>query len=436
MRDNLGNIDGKKEGAIPPAIPFEAAWATLKPNLDKEAARRKRRKRVFFFWISILAVGLISGLIVMNESKKHTQATVKSTGGNIATPSVSAVALPLIVGKTLLEKYTHTNETVVINKISPNENSAAVTPKRGVVASAAIPLNPNHNNSVAGTNKSGEDNNAAKSINPMQDSYAASESSTLKDADKTAEKKVLAGDTVTKHISDSVNTATAAAANKLTPKLINKKGIHFGLQLNVPFESGANSLDVNGKRQPFSLLIPQLFIEKSISKKQRLLLAFNPYSQYYLNNKRIISANNYNVTIQHGSAEEKAPQQITYVQQVSINKLIGIEATLMYRYKLSDKLNIGLGVANNWLQSAVITNKIIENGTKVTHDSIIGIDKSSKEWNLLKSNFVSGKLEVGYKYKKLEIGAVVCKPIGNISTNAFANKTPFNTNLFIRFYIK
>lgn len=437
MQNNFGNIDEKREGAMPPSIPFEAAWATLKPKLDKEAARRKRRKRVFIFCISILVIGLISGLVILNENKQHTLATVKSSkAGSVSTPAVSAVALPIIVGKSLFKKSKINTQTRNITSNSTEDNSTNTIQKGGVVASSTVPAGAKFNNSTNGNSTDLAYKHLTKPENPVADSYTATESKEDKAIDKKVESKSAATDTTTKHSADSLTSATAIVTSKTSPKSTKVGLFHIGLQLNVPVEASANSLDVNGKRQPLSLLVPQVFITKNLSKKQRLLLAFNPYSQYYLDNKHVISNNNYNVTIQHGANEDNLPQQVAYSEQVSINKLISMEATLMYQYQLSDRIKIGLGVSNNWLQSAVIANRVFKNNTIIAHDSIFGIDKSSREWDLLKSSFAVGKLEMGYQYKKMEIGAVVSKPISNISSNTFTNKAPLNTNLFIRFFLK
>lgn len=433
MQNNFGNIDEKREGAMPPTIPFETAWATLKPNLDKEAARRKRKKRVIFFFVSVLVVGLIGGLLMLNENKQHTLATVKSAkGGSVSTPAVSAVALPIIVGKSLFKKSKPSGITVG-NSADNNKNTIQ---KGGLIASTTIPSRGKFSNPTSGNSTDLADKHITKPEISVTDSYVATESKEDKGIDKKAEGKSSAMDTTTKHLADSLTSATAIVASKTTPKHTKVGQFRIGLQLNVPVDDAANSLDVNGKRQPLSLLIPQVYITANLSKKQRLLLAFNPYSQYYMDNKHVISNNNYNVTIQHGSNENNLPQQVAYSEQVSINKLISLEATLMYQYQLSDRVRIGLGVSNNWLQSAVIANRVFKNNSMVTHDSIFGIDKSSREWDLMKSSFAIGKLEMGYQYKKMEIGAVISKPISSISSNAFTNKAPINTNLFIRFFLK
>ena len=187
----------------------------------------------------------------------------------------------------------------------------------------------------------------------------------------------------------------------------------------MPIHTGINYLDVNAKRQPLSMVIPQVFISKQLSKKSSLLIAAKPYSQYYLNNGAVLSSGNYNVTIQQGSTQNSKAKQYTYQETVGINKLIAIQATLLYQYQLTDKIKIGVGIANNWLESTIIEKKVIVNNATVTSDSLYGIDKTGKEWKQLKPTFLLGKLDVGYQYKKLVFGATESTPLGNITTKEF-----------------
>ena len=104
MLDNFDNIDDKRGGCTPPSIPFEQAWAALQPELNKEAARRKRKRRFLFFLLSFIAIALVGGLVALKDSKSLTHSLVKSDGGRNGQPAVSVIALPMVVGKSLVKK--------------------------------------------------------------------------------------------------------------------------------------------------------------------------------------------------------------------------------------------------------------------------------------------------------------------------------------------
>ena len=69
MQNNNENINDTT-----PSLPFDDVWADLKPALDKEAARReKRKKRFIIFWFTFIAISVSGGLLMVNGKKGNSE---------------------------------------------------------------------------------------------------------------------------------------------------------------------------------------------------------------------------------------------------------------------------------------------------------------------------------------------------------------------------
>ena len=214
------------------------------------------------------------------------------------------------------------------------------------------------------------------------------------------------------------------------------KSIRYGIQFNIPFGEGINYKDINSQHQPLSILIPTVWVSKQLSKKHSISLQINPYSQFYTSNNAVIESNSYNVKINQGSRINSSPQQINYAEKTSFNKIYTIEATLLYQYHLVNALKFGIGISNNWVQGALIENKVIRNYSTVTKDSLYGCDKANKEWNSIKSSFMLGRMELLYQINKITIGLDVSTPVTSLFTDKINTGTMINKNIFIKWQIR
>jgi hypothetical protein len=214
-----------------------------------------------------------------------------------------------------------------------------------------------------------------------------------------------------------------------TKKLKQKKRLQFGLQWGTPFSTGANLLDVNAKQQPLSLLVPQVWVGKQLAKRQSIKLGINPYSSFYTNNKAVTSINHYNIIVTKGAANAET---INYTETVALNKLMGVEASLVYDYQVSPKLMVGIGVSCNKVYNALMQNKVTRNYAQVTRDSLYGIDKTSRAWAFVNPNFWAATIETGYTYRRWTIGANLVVPMSRFTNGTVTYTTPVNANLFLR----
>ncbi|MFP5039495.1 hypothetical protein [Parasediminibacterium sp. JCM 36343] len=463
------NMDDNKAA---PFVPFEKAWAGLQPALEKEAARRKKRKkRAVFFWLGIIAVALIGGAFAIHSSNLSSYSTVQYNNKQstvLAKPSMSVASLALPVAIDLLkkekglrninaDKNNNLNKTIgsklLDNKaVSEGNNRSnigqlvktneAEAGKQGTVATFSSLAFASGNNKAANTNEAkGKHNTNTEKI--IAETEATNSNSLTTKAKSGIVRKGLPQKDTTKLIASNNNlvdstkwktdSANALAKNETAKKKQNK--IHFGLQFNAPLSDDVNLLDINTKKQPLSLLIPQFWISKQMGAKHSILLQVNPYAQFYLDNIRA-NSNQYKVTTQQGATVNSKPQETVYTETTSFNKLIAIEASVLYQYQLSSKIKIRMGIGSNWLQGALLQNKITKNNTQITQDSLYGIDKASKEWNSVQSHYLLGKFDAGYQFKKIEIGLNVNAALGSVFNTSIRYSTPVNTNLFIRWQVR
>ena len=433
MLDNFDNIDDKRGEVTLPSIPFEQAWAALQPELDKEAVKRKRKRRFLFFLLSFIAIVLVGGLVGLKDSKSLTHSFAKSNGGRISQPAVSVIALPMVVGKSLVKKNNNSISSYQnpIRALSPYRVSHHAISGKEAVVEATNSFNPKSKKNIP-------TKDAIKVVNEQIN--ANSENQTLASVSKEKEKDLvkstpIASDTLTTKKADTTQNTTAAKTVK-KQKHQKKSLFSYGLQFSVPVQAGVNSLDVNGNKEPLALLIPQVWGSVQIAKKQDLLLLINPYSQYYLNDKIDLSYSKYSATVQRGSNINNAPEKNYYTQVLAVNKLIALQASLVYQYQVSNKIKMGAGISTNFLQGALLENKITKNNSLVTHDSLYGIDRRANEWSLLKNNFFTGRLEGTYQLKNIEIGAALNKTIGGVTNHKLNTTPPLNANVFLRWKIR
>ena len=448
MQDNMNDIN---ENGMPPFISFDKAWAGLKPELDAEAKRReKRKKRFIIFWISLIAIGLGGGFVLYNngnkttnnveqniakreklsdaaiENNKHQLTTIKQGNPTKNDVSENSFIKPEILKR---EQNSHVNKQVEnIDTRKTESKKQFVSRKANTFEIIKIYTNINQykkDNNLTATISIATKHPAINN-NTSNESIASNATNTI---DSTLRTK------------DSVATKVAITSNenklkKASNQLKKTNNIHYGLQWNVPVQDGVNSLDINASKQPATLFIPQVWVSKNIGKKSSLLLSFNPNSQYYFNNKAVVDNSKFDIIIHQGSQAGIKPETIVYTETTAFNKLISIEAALMYQYQLSSKIKIGLGISSNWIQGALLQNKVIRNFKQVTRDSLYGVNKDMAAWSYLNSSFMLGKFDFAYKIKKLELGICFSTPVTSIFKTSHPYNSPINTNLFLRWTIR
>ena len=505
MQNNFENINDET-----PFIPFDDVWTSLKPELDKEAARREKRKRRFiFFWFTFIAIGLLAGgglilvkseelkvksenqkvgnqeLIVKSEERNklpETPNNISETPNSISKKSNSIAKTSnkeqetskINTGTSNIDKRTSSIEKRKSNievRTSSNDKRTSSIDKRTSSIDKRTSIIEKITSSIE-KRTSNTDTRVVKNIfeNLQQNKSVDNENKTVKTKQQeniitNNVKLQTPNNELQNNITNNVKLQTPnnklqniitnnvklqtpnnelqnIITNNAKPQTPNKekqqkqtKNLSYGLQWNLPLQNGLQYNDINADNKPLVLLIPQFWVSKQFGKHS-LMLGFNPYSQYFVNNKAVASTSNYVATFYSGSQIDNKPDNLHYTEAILFNKLIAVEASLTYQYQLSSKIKIGAGIGNNWVQGALLKNRVIKNNTTITRDSLYGIDKKDAEWSYIKQTFLLGKIELQYQIKKLDIGVSFSKPISNMFNNIEESRTPFNTNLFVRWKLK
>ena len=466
MQSDFDNIDRNDNNLAKPFVAFEDAWSALKPELDREAKRRKeRKKRIVFFLFSLLIMGLVGGFILKNAKFSSTSIAIKnkSVSPNIKTDNMGNL-LPLIVGNTMT-KLTSTRKIDKIVKNDQNGNNEIslasglkvngnVVKRMDKLSDNVLVLNDkairnNRNKLVAKDKRKIADqtfletkNSPSNNVGLVQNSKVESSPSNNQSSDfkpyvqddKEVKLKTTKNDSLNHGFH---NTALTDSISKVA-KLNNNKEVpyHYGVEFGLPIQANMNTLDINGKKQPLSLLIPTFWGSVKLTDKQTLLLRINPYSQFYSNKKTTINISKYETTIQHAATITDNPLSNSYTQVIAINKLIALQTSLSYQYQFTTKLKACFGVGFNLLQGSILENKVIENNMQVKTDNLYGIDRNNKEWKFMKSDFFTANIELAYQLKKAEIGINSVSPIGNVVNTNVENTSFVNIGMFIRWQLK
>ena len=163
-------------------------------------------------------------------------------------------------------------------------------------------------------------------------------------------------------------------------------------------------------------------------------VSVNPYSQYLLNSRSTLQSGSFSVGAVAASNIGQGASPVSLSQTYAIYKVMGIQASLGYRYYLSHKWSVALDIGNLWTNAALINETLIKNKTELLKDSLYGIISTDKDWQYVKKSFVTGKLSMAYEFKKCTTGASLIKPV----TNVYKGETihaPFNIQLFFRYRV-
>lgn len=434
---------------IPPKIPASQAWQQMQQILDKElpvVAGNKRR--VIWLWIT---AATIIGAVVLWQTN-HSKVAVNNAHVNtVATNTTSATDL--------LRKDNTVNSNDAARSQSSSTNDVNTTSQTTTLIQN-IPTNTSNNN-----NK----NNLATAINSASISSNKSNQKYSKNSYTSANihatnnyeiihlKRITKSNVVTQQTANNmtaanvVDVATAVAFETKkpaitkaavstnptavkTPKNKELSKLHYGLQWNTILPQVNGYLNYEAKSQPATILIPEFWVSKKLTEKHEVALQLNPYSQYTLQSGNVLNIADYPITTVQGGGG--TPVTVNYVRTRTLVKAMGVELTAKYTYHINNRFSIAAGIGNTWLNAAVVNDNVSIKNNAALKDSLYGIAKGFKDWNYLKDNFLVGRFEVLYNFKRVEVGIALLKPLGNIYSFSNNNSTPINGRLVIRWKIK
>lgn len=223
------------------------------------------------------------------------------------------------------------------------------------------------------------------------------------------------------------NLAPAAAGGGLRIKNLH---LNLGLQWNMslPVYGTKNYFTgTNGNNQAYNILIPGLWISRSWENKHEILLQVKPVLNYFTGSKVLTD-----------SSGPEGPIDSSYVQKTRVLiKTSGAAAGLQYNYSFDDKWSVGISLEYHLQFSALVAYKTIKQSTgAVLADSIAGINKSSTDWQYIKSSFIAGSVGLAYRLNKFQAGAALVIPVTSPAASTGAQIRPLNGILFFRWWIR
>ncbi|MFT3936690.1 MAG: hypothetical protein QM726_23900 [Chitinophagaceae bacterium] len=209
------------------------------------------------------------------------------------------------------------------------------------------------------------------------------------------------------------------------------QGFSYGLQWNasIPLQGFNNYFtSASGKSAPYNMLIPGVWASKALGKKQQhsLQLQFAITTQLFGGNKSIADTSFY------------SPADSSVLSnKINLVKTSGYSAGIQYNYAVNSKWNAGAGVYYYRNSKALVSQQTTKLTTgQLIDNSTYGISKSAANWQYLSNYTLLAKFEVGYQFKKYEIGTAVFIPFTNQATNPNLAIRPLNAQLFFKWVIK
>lgn len=239
---------------------------------------------------------------------------------------------------------------------------------------------------------------------------------------------------ITTNKNDNINPASSSFAAKDSVgkevKINNANKIHAGFQWNIalPF-TGTDQYftGFNGKSQPYSCLIPGIWVSRSFGKHE-ILLQLYPYQQNFTGDKMLSS-----IIIQDSLFQDSS----IYRKTTNVCKTFGLGVGVQYNFEVNPSFIIGIGINYNNQNKALQKDKTeIQTSGILVSDSLYGIRKSSGDWNYLNHGFFSGKLEMAWRRKRFDAGANLQMPITNLSSSSAIIIKPVSGQVFFRWKIR
>ncbi|OQP56875.1 hypothetical protein A3860_09840 [Niastella vici] len=187
--------------------------------------------------------------------------------------------------------------------------------------------------------------------------------------------------------------------------------------------TGTNTLS-----QPYNLLIPGIWVSAMAHDKHEIMLLVKP-AEWYFYNKDPFRKDSGFVIRNFDSIPVKSNTRLI--------KTGGWYGSLQYNYHINEKWIVGAGIGFHLRSGGLAYQQSYKrfSDTLVT-DSLYNINNSKDSIKYLSSSFISGKIELAYRFGALDAGVALLMPLTNPFTDKSLNKSrPLNAQLFIRWRI-
>ncbi|HEX6430311.1 MAG TPA: STN domain-containing protein [Niastella sp.] len=181
----------------------------------------------------------------------------------------------------------------------------------------------------------------------------------------------------------------------------------------------------NNRSQPYNLLIPGIWLSKRFNDKHELLLMVKPAEWYFYNNK-----------------EFRRDTTTRVIKSSRMLKTADLYAGLQYNFHINENWMVGGGIGYHRRGRALIFQEIkqIRDSVRLP-DTLYSVSNDTLTSKNLANGFITGKIEVAYKFRAVDLGVTLLAPIttpfkkqsGKQSNN---QSRPINLQIFVRWRIK
>ena len=189
------------------------------------------------------------------------------------------------------------------------------------------------------------------------------------------------------------------------------------------FFTGAN----NKSNQFYTLFIPGIWIEKKLNNGNGIMLKFNPYSQYFGNNKEITHS---------ATSLSDSLGTTKFIHTISLVKISGMSGGLQYNQRIYDKLSIGIGANIYWQNRALLNNIVRDSAKIIMGDSLYSVKETSNEGKYLNLYFVTANLKVLYSWRMFQFGGGISIPVTSMTGISDRKIRPVSGQLVFRWKLK
>jgi hypothetical protein len=407
------------------------SWQLMKNLLNAEEAvhqththNNKRQYSVLVLLLLMLSCGTYKllqknqAIIVKNNEvniKKNAQKNYSKSPIVINEPN----ALNTIQNKSHTnQNKSHTNQNKSYskqNKFHTNQNNSYTNQNKPHTIQNKSYTNQNNSYTIQNKYHTNQNNSYTTSFNSTNNQY----NTASKTKDSITQPPLNDTSSIPQKTNSPSNT-TISHSSKNNKKNTTPLPFSYGLEWVLPYTFNNTSFANNTlTANPILSLLPSIWIARNITSKSSVAFKCNPYSQHILNN---VSLQNQLVTAVQ-TASNSINNTNKLLQTITFYKLMGIEISAAYQYKLSNQFTATIGIGNTFVSSAMVNDVVTKNSTEKTKDNLSNISKNDVNWKNITSHFLTTQLALEYNFKKYNVGVRIIQPVTSLYNN---NTYPIN----------
>jgi hypothetical protein len=212
-------------------------------------------------------------------------------------------------------------------------------------------------------------------------------------------------------------------------------GLHWKGTLPL-YETKYYFTGIDTRSQPYNLLIPGAWVSLTANGRHEVMLLIKPAEWYYYNKKNFRTDTGYVLQLRPDSVVRY--DSIRSIKSDRLLKTSSWYGSLQYNFHISENFLIGAGIGYHLNVQGLVNRQ----SKRLTSDSLLAdtlfnIKNDTARSRYLASSFITGKLEMAYRFKALDVGATLLMPLTDPFKDKSLNKSrPLNVQLFVRWRIK